>query len=104
MKTAASKKSKSIEHNVASAIESLENEVDQLVEEIKKTEDHARAEQSAGDTIYDAIFNLDIKNPHTVDDGPGDPDALLAELESIRAASRQTLEELKNELAAALSR
>lgn len=48
-------------------------------------------------------FNLDIKNPHTVDTGLGDPDELLAELESIRTASRQTLDQLKSELATALS-
>jgi len=48
-------------------------------------------------------YNLDIKNPHTADTGPGDPDELLAELESIRTASRQTLDQLKSELAAALS-
>ena len=48
-------------------------------------------------------YNLDIKNPNTVDTGPGDPDELLAELASIRTASRQTLDQLKAELAAALS-
>ncbi len=48
-------------------------------------------------------YNLDIKNPHDADTGPGDPDELLAELESIRTASRQTLDQLKSELATALS-
>lgn len=48
-------------------------------------------------------YNLDIKNPHNADTGPGDPDELLAELESIRTASRQTLDLLKSELAAALT-
>lgn len=49
-------------------------------------------------------YNLDIKNPHSADTGPGDPDVLLAELASLRAASRQTLDQLKSELAAALDR
>ena len=48
-------------------------------------------------------YNLDIKNPNTVNAGPGDPDELLAELETIRLASRKTLNQLKSELAAALS-
>ena len=47
-------------------------------------------------------YNLDIKNPNTADTGPGDPDELLTELESIRTASRQTLDQLKTELAAAI--
>ena len=47
-------------------------------------------------------YNLDIKNPNTADTGPGDPDELLTELQTIRAASRQTLDQLKSELAAAL--
>ena len=48
-------------------------------------------------------YNLDIKNPNTADTGPGDPDELLTELETIRTASRQTLDQLKSELAAALT-
>lgn len=48
-------------------------------------------------------YNLDIKNPHNADTGPGDPDELLAELESIRITSRETLDQLKGELAAALT-
>jgi type I restriction enzyme M protein len=48
-------------------------------------------------------YNLDIKNPHNADTGPGDPDELPAELENIRTASRETLDQLKSELAAALT-
>ncbi len=47
-------------------------------------------------------YNLDIKNPHDADTGPGDPDQLLAELERIRREGQQTLARLKQELAAAL--
>jgi type I restriction enzyme M protein len=47
-------------------------------------------------------YNLDIKNPHDADTGPGDPDELLAELERIRREGQQTLARLKQELAAAL--
>ena len=57
---------------------------------------------SAAD-IKENGYNLDIKNPNTADTGPGDPDELLTELETIRTASRQTLDQLKSELAAALT-
>ncbi|WP_261344107.1 SAM-dependent methyltransferase [Rubripirellula tenax] len=53
--------------------------------------------------IIENGYNLDIKNPHNSDTGPGDPDDLLAELESIRTASRETLDQLKSELATALA-
>ncbi len=63
----------------------------------------SRNEQSAGDQIYWPIFNLDIKNPNTVESGPGDPDKLLQQLRLIRHSTQQTIDELKQELAAALS-
>ena len=57
---------------------------------------------SAAD-IKENGYNLDIKNPNTADAGPGDPDELLAELETIRIASHETLNQLKSELGAALT-
>lgn len=62
-----------------------------------------RAWKVSAAEIKENGYNLDIKNPHNADTGPGDPDELLAELESIRLASRRTLDQLKSELAAALS-
>ncbi len=47
-------------------------------------------------------YNLDIKNPHNADSGPGDPDQLLAELQQVREQTRSVLAQLKQELAAAL--
>ncbi len=47
-------------------------------------------------------YNLDIKNPHDADTGPGDPDELLAELEKIRGEGQKVLARLKQELATAL--
>ncbi|TWT33909.1 putative type I restriction enzymeP M protein [Posidoniimonas corsicana] len=58
----------------------------------------------SADQIRENGFNLDVKNPHSSDDGPGDPDKLLAELEKVRGASRHTLQGLRDELAAALSK
>lgn len=85
-------------------------EIDGLNDELKALETKeeaavalAKSEQSSGDSIYDKIFDLDIKNPFNADTGPGDPDELLAELESIQAKSRESLDQLKSELAAAFS-
>lgn len=47
-------------------------------------------------------YNLDIKNPHNADTGPGDPDELLKEFTRINAEAASILEALKQELASAL--
>ena len=47
-------------------------------------------------------FNLDIINPHSTDDGPGDPDELLQEFARVDAEAARVLEALKQELAEAL--
>ncbi len=47
-------------------------------------------------------YNLDIKNPHNADTGPGDPDELLLEYRETQDAVEQTLDLLRGELAAAL--
>jgi len=52
--------------------------------------------------IKDGGYNLDIKNPNSADEGPGDPDELLADLERIRGETVQSLARLKEELASAL--
>jgi len=47
-------------------------------------------------------YNLDLKNPHNADTGPGDPDALLDELLTLRHGVAEIRERLKAELAASL--
>jgi type I restriction enzyme M protein len=47
-------------------------------------------------------YNLDIKNPHSSDQGPGDPDELLARYLSLEDEIGSLREQLKTELAAAL--
>ena len=47
-------------------------------------------------------YNLDIKNPRTVDDGPGDPDALLAEYKQVAAEAAKIRDALREELRRAL--
>ncbi len=48
-------------------------------------------------------YNLDLKNPHRSDDGPGDVDHLLPEYEKLLAQIAQTRAQLKNELHQALT-
>ncbi len=55
------------------------------------------------DTIKAGNFNLDLKNPHNPDTGPGDVDHLLPEYEKLLAQIAATRAALKQELHAALS-
>lgn len=48
-------------------------------------------------------YNLDLKNPHRSDDGPGDVDHLLPEYEKLLAQIAETRAQLKNELHKALT-
>ena len=50
-----------------------------LQSDLAVAEQKARTEMQSGNAIYDAAFNLDLKNPHATDDGPGDVDHLLPE-------------------------
>jgi hypothetical protein len=64
----------------------------------------ARSERSARDAIYATVFNLDRKNPNSTEDGPGDPDKLLIELQNLEAEIGATRGRLKQDLITALSR
>jgi len=61
-----------------------------------------KSEQSAGDSIYNAIFNLDMKNPHDTGVAHTDPDELLADYRRLMTELQQTRDRLKDELFAAL--
>jgi type I restriction enzyme M protein len=52
--------------------------------------------------IQDRGYNLDIKNPRAVDDGPGDADTLLKEYRAAEAEAAKIRDLLRDELAAAL--
>ena len=56
------------------------------------------------DQIKADNFNLDLKNPHQTDDGPGDVDHLLLEYEKLLEGIAQTRAALKRELQLALER
>lgn len=62
---------------------------------------HAR---SAGDSIYGAAFNLDIKNPHTVAEDHGDPETLLEDLTAAEVEVAALRDQLKAILSEALAR
>jgi type I restriction enzyme M protein len=48
-------------------------------------------------------YNLDVKNPHAKDEGPGDPEELLREYREAAAEAARVREMLRGELAKALS-
>ena len=78
--------------------------LDALTSDLAATEEKQRAAKRAGDTIYDAVFNLDFKNPHTVADDHGDPAALLAKLEQDEEHAASLRNQLRAILAEALLR
>jgi type I restriction enzyme M protein len=52
--------------------------------------------------IQDRGYNLDIKNPRAIDDGPGDADTLLKEYREAEMEAAKIRDMLRDELAAAL--
>jgi len=63
-----------------------------------------RAWKVTADEVKARGYNLDIKNPHSVADDHGDPEALLAELNAAEAKAAAIRDELKTTLAEALVR
>lgn len=63
----------------------------------------ARDAQTAGDRLYWPIYNLDIKNPNAAADEIHDPDELLKKYKELLGQIEDTQNQLKGELAAALS-
>ena len=52
--------------------------------------------------IIDSGYNLDRKNPNTIEDGPGDPDELLKQFQHLQSQIQDTRDNLKAELMTAL--
>ena len=52
--------------------------------------------------IIESGYNLDIKNPNAPDEGPGDPDLLLARYQEVVREAAETRDRLKSVLEAAL--
>jgi type I restriction enzyme M protein len=66
--------------------------------------ENERAWRVSLDTIKAGNFNLDLKNPHNADEGPGDVDHLLPEYEKLLAKIAETRGKLKEQLMEALNR
>ena len=56
------------------------------------------------DQIKAGNFNLDLKNPHATDEGPGDVDHLLPEYKNLLVQIAETRDKLRSQLMDALSR
>ncbi len=54
-----------------------DEKIEALKQQIDDLNAQAKEQQQAGDAIYNAIFNLDCKNPHQVEQECHDPDKLL---------------------------
>jgi type I restriction enzyme M protein len=67
-------------------------------------EENEHAWKVSADTIRDRDYNLDISNPHEADDGPGDPDKLLAQYQRLQEDVAATRQSLKDELETALAK
>jgi type I restriction enzyme M protein len=66
--------------------------------------ENAQAWRVSIDQIKAGNFNLDLKNPHSSDTGPGDGDHLLPEYEQLLAQIAETRGQLKAQLMEALTR
>ena len=70
----------------------------------KGREETERAWKVTADEVKARGYNLDIKNPHTVEDDHGDPEKLLDELTKAEADAVALRAQLKAILAEALTR
>jgi type I restriction enzyme M protein len=70
----------------------------------KKRVENEQAWRVSVETIQAGNYNLDLKNPHSTDSGPGNVDELLPEYEKLLAQIAETREALKAQLMEALTR
>jgi type I restriction enzyme M protein len=63
-----------------------------------KRQENEQAWRVSIEAIKAGNYNLDLKNPHQADDGPGDVEHLLPEYERLLAKIAETRAKLKNEL------
>jgi hypothetical protein len=70
--------------------------------EYSKRKENEQAWRVSIDDIKASNFNLDIKNPHSSDTGPGDVDTLLPEYEDLLQLIAETRGKLKAQLESAL--
>lgn len=83
--------------------QAVEDDIELLKSEAEGLRLKARDAQAAGDRIYWPIFDLDMKNPNAPEEESHDPDELLAKYKKLLGEIEETENQLKSELAAALS-
>ena len=76
-----------------------EEQINALKQQLDTLNQQAKEQQQAGDAIYNAIFNLDCKNPHKAEQFSHDPAVLLSQY----AKEQQTIEALRQQLKAILN-
>jgi len=83
--------------------QNVEDEIGSLKAQSEALRLKARDAQVAGDRLYWPIFNLDLKNPNAPEEESHDPDELLIKYKKLLGEIEETENQLKSELAAALS-
>lgn len=83
--------------------QNAEDEIESLKLQSEALRLKARDAQAVGDRLYWPIFNLDLKNPNAPEEETHDPDELLIKYKKLLGEIEETENQLKNELAAALS-
>ena len=99
------------EHPYPAGVKSYNKTKPLLIDEFKpekkwwtKRKESAQAWKVPASEIKTRGYNLDIKNPHTVEEGPGDAAALLEEYQRVSAEAATIRDALRDELRAALKR
>ncbi len=87
----------------ASVRKKIEDQIKELGKQIDKLRQQAKEEKATGDRHYWPIYNLDIKNPNAPEEESHDPDILLVKYKKLLGEIEQTQNQLRDELAAALS-
>lgn len=80
-----------------------DEKIEALKQQIDDLNVQAKEQQQAGDAIYNAIFNLDCKNPHQVEQFSHDPEELLSQYSQQQQEIEALRESLKTILNTALS-
>ena len=81
----------------------VEDRIDALSQQIESLRQQAKDEQAAGDRHYWPIYNLDSKNPNAPEEESQDPEVLLVKYKRPLGEIEKTQNQLRDELAAALS-
>ena len=81
-----------------------EAQINTLKQQLDTLNQQAKEQQQAGDAIYNAIFNLDCKNPHKVEQFSHDPVVLLSQYANEQQEIDGLQQQLKTILNNALSR